>query len=152
MEFLNRKPQLQPKWPLRVGPEDGPYEAIKNTVESINQNFIFLLQTIPGEWPMNPDLGVGIARYLFEGYRSPELDEFKSRLKNQLSKYLPQIKLINSNFIHSDSDQDSLTTILRITYSVELLGIIQEIDFGLDNSNKTNVTIRSSNSKIGKEL
>jgi len=78
---------LQPRWPLRMSPEEGPYESIKDTKESIQQNLIFLLQTIPGEWPMNPDLGVGLVRYLFEGYNSLELGEFEDRLKKQTKKY-----------------------------------------------------------------
>ena len=137
MQIVTNKKPLQPRWPLSIGLEDGPYESIRDARESIQQNFIFLLQTIPGEWPMNPDLGVGLATYLFEGYKSAELDEFKSRLKNQLNKYLPAIKLVEAKFVHGDQDQDNLTTVLQITYSVDILGLLDTIDFGLDNTKKT---------------
>lgn len=147
---LNRTP-LQPRWPLNVGTE-GPYDSIKDARESIQQNFVFLLQTIPGEWPMNPDLGVGLAQYLFEGYNSSELDRLKSRLKNQLRKYLPAIKLIDAKFIHSDEDQDSLNTTLQITYSVDILGVVENIDFGLDNITKSLVYYgpKDTETKIGR--
>ncbi len=148
---LNKK-QIQPRWPLRISPEVGPYESVANSRESILQNFVFLLQTIPGEWPMNPDLGVGIANYLFEGYLSSELDEFKSRLKKQLSKYLPSIQLVEAEFIHSDEDIDSLSTVLKITYFIKLLGIVEEIDFGLDPVKKSVMIVSPQQSKIGKLL
>ena len=146
---INKNP-LQPRWPLSIGAEDGPYESIRDARESIQQNFAFLLQTIPGEWPMNPDLGVGLATYLFEGYRSSELDEFKSRLKTQLNKYLPAISLVEAKNEHSEDDQDSLATTLKITYSVDVLGILDTIDFGLDNTTKTIVQVRPSETKIGR--
>ena len=141
---INKYP-FQPRWPLAVGPE-GPYESIRDAKESIEQNLIFLLQTIPGEWPMNPDLGVGLSKYLFENYNSPELDQLKSRMKTQLTKYLPAVKLLEAKFIHSDSDQDRLNTTLQIVYSVDILGIVDNIDFGLDNTYKTFVKIRTSDS------
>ncbi len=148
---INRYP-LQPKWPLSIDTNDGPYTSIREARESLQQNFIFLLQTIPGEWPMNPDLGVGLAKYLFEGYRSSELDELKSRLKNQLSKYLPSVKLVNAAFVHTDDDQDNLNTTLQITYSVDLLGVVDMIKFGLDTNTKTFVQVRPEESKFGRVL
>jgi len=148
---LNKK-QIQPRWPLRISHEVGPYESVADSRESILQNFVFLLQTIPGEWPMNPDLGVGLAKYLFEGYLSSELDEFKSRLKKQLSKYLPSIQLVEAKFIHSDDDIDSLSTVLKITYFIKLLGIVEEIDFGLDPVKKSVMIVESQQSKVGKLL
>ncbi len=152
MQIGSKKVQIQPRWPLRVSKVYGPYEPVSDSRESILQDFVFLLQTIPGEWPMNPDLGVGLANYLFESYLSPELDEFKSRLKKQLSKYLPNIKLINAEFIHSDENMDSLNTVLKITYFVELLGIIEEIDFGLDPVKKSIIVVKTEQSKVGKLL
>jgi hypothetical protein len=98
---------------------------------------------------MNPDLGVGIATYLFESYGSPKLDEVGSNISKQLKKYLPEVQLVSANFIHSDRDQDSLTTVLKIKYSVKLLGIIEEIDFGLDPVTKTTVNMSTLNSKVG---
>lgn len=148
--YVNKYP-LQPKWPLSVGPE-GPYESIRDARESIQQNFSFLLQTIPGEWPMDPELGVGLATYLFEGYNSSELDDLKARLKKQLSRYLPAVKLVEAKFMHTDEDQDNLQTLLQITYAIDILGVVDSIDFGLDNINKSLVRIapKQSQTKIGR--
>lgn len=142
--YINKQP-LQPRWPLVVGPE-GPYESIRDTRESVQQNFSFLLQTLPGEWPMDPDLGVGLANYLFEGYNSSELDDFKANLKRQLSRYLPAVKLVDAKFVHSDEDQDNLQTLLQITYTIDILGVVDSIDFGLDNTTKSIMWLRPKDS------
>ena len=142
MELGFNESLLQPLWPLRMSDTSGPYESIKEAKESIRQNFIFLLQTIPGEWPMNPDLGVGLSQYLFETYGSQELEALKERTKKQLSKYLPAIKLIQADFLHTQSDQDSLNTVLKIVYSIEGYGLIEEVNFNLDGSTKSFVYAR----------
>ncbi len=142
MELGFNESLLQPRWPLRMSDTSGPYESIKEARESIQQNFIFLLQTIPGEWPMNPDLGIGLAQYLFETYGSQELEALKERAKKQLDKYLPAIKLIQADFIHTESDQDSLNTILKIVYSIEGYGLVDEINFKLDGATKSFVYAR----------
>ena len=155
MKIDAKKYPLQPRWPLNINSVDGPYESIREAKESIQQNFVFLLQTNPGEWPMDPELGVGLSTYLFEGYTGSDIESFKSALKIQLNKYLPSITLVEAKFIHSEDDQDSLYTTLKITYSIDALGVLDEIDFGLDTSYKSqvfNVFTPDSVSKFGKDL
>ncbi len=142
MELGYSESLLQPMWPLRLSNTAGPYEGIKDTKESIQQNFVFLLQTIPGEWPMNPDLGIGVAQYLFETFGSQELDKLKVRAQKQLKKYLPSIKLIDAEFVATASDQDMGNVVLKITYSITAIGLIEQIDFNFDNTTKTFVYAR----------
>ena len=118
MSILGNKKQIQPKWPLRIGDLHGPYESVENALESIKQDFLFLIKTIPGEWPMNPDLGIGLERYLFENYLSPELSEIKTKIDIQLKKYLPVIELVDAKFISSDENIDRSITVLRIEYFI----------------------------------
>lgn len=142
MELGFNESLLQPLWPLRMSDTSGPYESIKVAKDSIQQNFVFLIQTIPGEWPMNPDLGVGLAQYLFETYDSQELFSLKSKLSMQLKKYLPAIKLVNAEFISTEGDQDNSNTVLKISYSIEGYGLIDEINFNLDNATKSFIYAR----------
>ena len=152
MKINYKNTPYQPQWPLSIDDIDGPYKSIKSARESIQQNLSFLLQTIPGEWPMNPDLGVGLQRYLFENYDSAKLDEAKEALKNQLSKYLPSVKLVDAKFIQTDEDQDGSNVVFRILYYVELLGITEEIDFGLDQSKRSFFPLAGSRTKLGRVL
>tara|TARA_B100000131_G_scaffold259458_1_gene255026 strand:- start:455 stop:862 length:408 start_codon:yes stop_codon:yes gene_type:complete len=133
-----------------MSPEEGPYESIKDTKESIQQNLIFLLQTIPGEWPMNPDLGVGLVRYLFEGYNSLELGEFEDRLKKQTKKYLPQVEIVKAEFISTPDDQDFSSTILRINYTISSYGVLEELAFSLDSVKKTIIPASSEGIRLRK--
>jgi phage baseplate assembly protein W len=149
MAVLQTKNQIQPKWPLRIDQSVGPYASVDSVAESLKQDFIFLLQTIPGEWPMNPDLGVGLATYLFESPGSLEALDIKTNIQNQLRKYLPNITLLDAKFRSTPEQQDSNESILTITYAINDLGLKDEIDFGLDNTKKTMVTLESLNSKVG---
>ena len=78
--------QLQPKWPLKIDPLHGPYASVQNVAESIHQDFLQLLKTIPGEWPGRPDLGIGLVKFLFEHPNSAEFNSVKSRIKAQVGK------------------------------------------------------------------
>jgi phage baseplate assembly protein W len=149
MAVLQTKNQIQPKWPLRIDQSVGPYASVDSVAESLKQDFIFLLQTIPGEWPMNPDLGVGLATYLFESPGSLEALDIKTNIQNQLRKYLPNITLLDAKFRSTPEQQDNNESILTITYAINDLGLKDEIDFGLDNTKKTMVTLESLNSKVG---
>ena len=149
MAVLQTKNQIQPKWPLRIDQSVGPYASVDSVAESLKQDFIFLLQTIPGEWPMNPDLGVGLATYLFESPGSLEALDIKTNIQNQLRKYLPNITLLDAKFRSTPEQQDNNESILTITYAINDLGLKDEIDFGLDNTKKNMVTLESLNSKVG---
>ena len=129
--------QIQPKWPLQIDSQVGPYTSVSSVAASLKQDFVFLLQTIPGEWPMNPDLGVGLATYLFENYESLELTNIRSNIDTQLKKYLSNIRLIDAKFINSAANHDNSVSTLQISYFIEDLGVQDEINFGLDNTTKT---------------
>lgn len=115
--------QLQPRWPLVISDIYGPYTPVDDIRESMIQNFIFLLRTNPGEWPMNPDLGVGLDRYLFEMQNSPELLGFKTKLEKQVRKYLPDITINSAEFVADDENKDNNVSILNINFSIKYFQI-----------------------------
>lgn len=124
------KVQYQPIFPLVYDDWFGPYKPITSMEESIQKDFEYLLLTNPGEWPMNPDLGIGIKRYLFENYKSPELSKIQERAKNQLAKYLPfpYVQLISMNFEETPEQQDLGETTLKIRYVI-LSNLVRLIEF-----------------------
>jgi len=148
MAISQNNNQIQPKWPLQIDGLHGPYASVTSAAQSLKQDFVFLLQTIPGEWPMNPDLGVGIETYLFENYESLELANVRSNIDTQLKKYLSNIKLVDAKFINTSENQDDSITTLQISYVIANLGIQDEINFGLNNVTRTIVNIESLNSKV----
>ncbi len=131
------EPQIQPRWPLTISPNHGPYQPVKDLRESIIQDFIFLLRTNPGEWPMNPDLGVGLDRYLFETYNSPELGEFRTRLEKQVRKYLPDIVINEAQFISDEENMDENIAVLNINFSINFFPRMISVLFVVDKLMKT---------------
>ena len=140
MAVLQTKNQIQPRWPLRIDQSVGPYESVDTVAESLKQDFVMLLQTIPGEWPMNPDLGVGLATYLFESPESLHLLDIKTKIQNQLTKYLTNITLIDAVFETTSEQLDSSVSVLKITYAINDLGLKDELVLIADLVNRRLVT------------
>lgn len=98
--------KYQPEFPLVYNQRYGPYSSITSKPESLGKNFINLLMTNQGEWPMNPDLGIGIRTYLFSQSSSDILQTLRPRIVNQLNKYLPHIQLHSVEIQQDDEDID----------------------------------------------
>ena len=112
------KAQYQPQFPLMYDTTFGPYRPITSEVESIQQNFKNLLLTNPGEWPMNPKLGIGLRRYLFENFESPELKALKQRTTQQLQEFLPEVQLYDVRFHSTDQDKDEGFIKISFVYAI----------------------------------
>ena len=127
----------QPKFPLKYSDLNGPYESITEIRDTVKQNVRTILLTSPGEWPMRPDLGVGIKRFLFENSVSPELEGLHKRISDQFKKYLPFVK-VRSRFIENDSQGNSLVDRneikLIVEYFIEPLAETDTIVLGLGDS------------------
>jgi phage baseplate assembly protein W len=109
---------IQPRYPLKKDSKFGFYSAITTAEESLNQDFKFLLLTEPGSWPMNPDLGIGLKRYLFENYESELITGIRSVIQNQLTKFLPRVRLLSANIIAGDKEKDKNTLKINIRYLI----------------------------------
>ena len=116
----------QPMFPLREntatsGTGIGMIEEVK---ESIKQDFYFLLLTYPGEWPGQPDLGVGILKSIFEPENSPVWVEMERKIRDQVSIHLSEVKIGKIKILFSaDNDSQSVPTVtIYIQYSIDWLG------------------------------
>lgn len=97
----------QPRYPLKFSEINGPYDSIRELKDTVKQNVMTLLNVSPGEWPGNPELGVGVRRFLFSNYPSPELDAVHKRIKDQFARYLPFLD-VKSELIDKDEYGNSL--------------------------------------------
>ena len=88
------KLQQQPKFPLRYDGVYGPYTPITSYEKSLQQDFMNLLMTNPGEWPMNPEIGIGLRNYLFELSSTDPFSDLEERISDQLDRFLPKIQLV----------------------------------------------------------
>lgn len=124
---------FQPKFPLEYSKIDGPYKGIKDIKQTIKQNVIFLLSISPGEWPGNPDIGVGVRRFLFENKGSQELNSIHARIKDQFSRYLPFLN-VSSELVEEDSEGFSLIDYnqlkLVVRYNIKPLNVEEYVEIG----------------------
>ena len=112
------KVNYQPEFPLKYDETNGPYQQITSLEESLKKDFEYLLMTNPGEWPMRPEIGVGLKTYLFSTFAGPEISELQARINDQLQKYLPSIQLLNLEYVSTPDEQDSNLLAIRLVYSI----------------------------------
>jgi len=110
--------QQQPEFPLKYDIVYGPYKPITSIVESYKRDFINLLLTSPGEWPMSPDVGVGLKHYLFEFPGSEKLQSLGPKIQEQLKRHLPQVELVDLSFDYKSEDLDNNKTAVVLAYLI----------------------------------
>lgn len=124
-------PGLQPEFPISLSPIDGAYTSVKDLRDSLYIDFVNLLTTSPGGWPMRPMLGVGIKNYLFEPHTSPVWSELKQKIKNQVSNYLRGLEIlevsvdtqINVSNTNADNNLARITIFLRVERTSDILSV-----------------------------
>ena len=151
----------QPIYPLKYDPKSGPYQPIQSLEESIKANFEIILLTHPGEWPMDPQLGVGIRKFLFNNYGSFNLQELQATIVNQIGLYLPSVQLLNLEVISNDELQDRNTLAIRILYTIlgktvvdSTISADEKGDFSIDTNviNKLTPSFRDRVSKLRSQI
>lgn len=85
------------------------------TQEAIKTNLINFLLTNPGERYLNPTLGAGITRILFEQTTEAIQDLLKFTIESGIAQYFPQIQ-INTLQIDPSADTNTVTVLLK--YSI----------------------------------
>tara|TARA_R110000824_G_scaffold329072_1_gene515914 strand:+ start:165 stop:554 length:390 start_codon:yes stop_codon:yes gene_type:complete len=84
---------LAARLPLLISNSDGPYDLLQNIKEVAAQNLKMVIFTNPGERIMDMGFGVGIKRFLFRQNAHEAHDVLKRRIREQVAKYLPYIKI-----------------------------------------------------------
>jgi phage baseplate assembly protein W len=110
---------ISPKLPLIFSESDGPFSLNKTIKESVSQNLKNLLLTSPGEKVMDPSFGVGLHALLFENFESLTADTIKSKIIQQVNKYMPFIEVLQVMTSRDDPSSGQQDKVLKI--SVEFL-------------------------------
>jgi len=120
---------LTPKLPLFHSNEDGTYTLIKEYKELVKQNFKNLVMTSPGERMMDPHFGVGIRNFLFENDGAGLYAGISSAIKEQVSKYMPFIGIIDIRFLSQEHDPDMYNNFLamEIEYVIGPLSTVDKL-------------------------
>ena len=95
---------ISPKVPLVYSNTDGPYQLNKTLKDTFKQNLKMLVLTMPGERIMEPDFGIGLYGFLFDGINDQTFARISQKVQEQVARYLPAIDLEEIVFITSDED------------------------------------------------
>jgi len=112
--------------PLRVDSTDG-FKMNKSLKPLIRQNLKMLILTEPGERVMEPDFGVGLKRFLFEGFNKTVYGEIETKIRDQARRYLPAINIVRIMF--NDDEQDFNKLYFSIIYTVPNIGVKDLLEF-----------------------
>jgi uncharacterized protein len=110
---------ISPKLPLQRDEQDG-FLLNKTVLEAVTQNLKMLVLTSPGERVMDPNFGCGIRRLLFEQAVPGFKGDIESRIRAQVSRYLPFVNIVDVHFIdeaHPASGAAAITIQIRYTVS-----------------------------------
>jgi phage baseplate assembly protein W len=107
---------ITPLLPLTIDGING-IRLITEYRELIKQNFKNLLLTVPGERVMDADFGVGLEQYLFELDNDMLRGRIRGRIEQQVSKYLPYIRIANISF--ESAQEDAVVDVNLLSVSVE---------------------------------
>jgi|TARA_R110000824_G_scaffold73866_5_gene188022 phage baseplate assembly protein W len=97
---------LSPALPLKVSDTFGAYDMITSFESLANQNLKMLLLTSPGERVMDTTFGVGLRHMLFESNTTDTYALVDGRIREQVQRYLPFIKIEKIDFLIPEGAPD----------------------------------------------
>ena len=117
----------------RVPNQDGYFKTTKTTVESIKNNIKLLLKTEQGERVFQPNLGMGLKRFVFEQINENTSIEIENNIVNVFETWLPFVELkgIDVNIDPTNQEQNKIKinitfSIKRAPGSLESVGVVLE--------------------------
>lgn len=114
------------KLPLVKSEIDG-FGMLKTVRATAKQNFKMLLLTNPGERVMDPLYGVGLKRYLFQNFTQITFSEIDTKIREQVSIYMPALQINEIEFTGSDFDSNSL--VIRVSYYLPAIANTDLLEF-----------------------
>ena len=117
----------------RVPNGDGYFKTTKSTIDAIKNNIKLLLQTERGERVFQPNLGMGLKRFVFEQITADTTIEIENNIVDVFETWLPFVDLKDIQ-INIDSENQTNNKIgINITFSInkapgslESVGIVLE--------------------------
>lgn len=102
--------------PIEIGADGFNSYTDEQKSEAIKQNFKFLLLTIPGEYVMLPEFGVGLKKFLFNLEGTFPIDEVEGRIRDQVGEFLPYVEIKRIEFDLDNADTNAIG--IQLEYSI----------------------------------
>ena len=115
----------------RIPNQDGYFATTKTTIESVKNNIRLLLQTQKGERMFQPNLGMGIRRFLFEQITEDTQVQIENDIVDTFATWLPFVELREINIDLAEQDQNKINikivfNIKRAPNTIESVGVVLE--------------------------
>ena len=112
--------------------QDGYFKTTKSTIDAIKNNIKLLLQTEQGERVFQPNLGMGLKRFVFEQITEDTTIEIENNIVDVFETWLPFVDLKDIQ-INIDSENQTNNKIgINITFSINNApGSLESLYFGL---------------------
>lgn len=91
-----------------------PFNLNYTTRDQIKSNLTIFFTTNKGERPLNPNYGGGLKDILFEQLTSNTFEIVEKRIKDNLSVYFPEVKLVNLDVLEN-VDNNELKIVMSYT-------------------------------------
>ena len=103
------------KIPITKDSGDG-FTMLKDLKSTFRQNLKMLIMTNPGEKVMNPDFGVGMQQFAFQGHVGDTLRaDITQRIHEQVNKYMPIIEIVDIRFgMNPDANMLAMALVYKI--------------------------------------
>ena len=103
----------------RVPNQDGYFKTTKTTVESIKNNIKLLLKTEQGERVFQPNLGMGLRRFVFEQINENTSIEIENNIVDVFDTWLPFVELKDIDINIDPTNQEQNKIKINITFSIK---------------------------------
>ena len=119
-------------FPFAIVPnKDGYFATTKTTIESVKNNIRLLLQTQKGERMFQPNLGMGIRRFLFEQITEDTQVQIENDIVDTFATWLPFVELREIDVDLAEQDQNKINikivfNIKRAPNTIESVGVVLE--------------------------
>ena len=115
----------------RIPNQDGYFATTKTTIESVKNNIRLLLQTQKGERMFQPNLGMGIRRFLFEQITEDTQVQIENDIVDTFATWLPFVELREIDIDTSNQDKNQINikivfNIKRAPNTIESVGVVLE--------------------------
>jgi phage baseplate assembly protein W len=100
------------------------FKSTYQTKDAIKNNLINFFLTNPGERYLNPELGGGLRKFIFEQIKSNNIDSLKTNLNFKLKQYFSNINIVSLDIL---SNEDENRIIVQLKYSIPNTNIKDEI-------------------------
>ena len=124
-----------PSWPLSTGEKD-VFEMNSNSEQQVLFELKNIILTSPGENLSDPNFGVGIRNYLFEGFESSMLSDLEISISTQLSTYLPELSIVSINLFSNSTMQEEGSLGVSISYVSPSNNLVKTMDINMFNESE----------------